>query len=134
MSTAKRVPKLTEKAKAAVEERQTLLNKLPNSSTDSANEKETPSEAAFTRPLTKRKNANGGDALVAKKAHNMANEVNEDVPTDEEPACNLSPAVEPEESPEDELGTLDLQQSHITFNLFCRTHVQRMVLTGLSVF
>ena len=106
MSTAisKRVPKLTEKAKAAVEERQVLLNKLLDNSQDNANERATPSEATSTRPsLTKCKNVNSGDA-VGKKAHKAVN-VDEDVPTDEECACNSSPAVEPPaESPEDELG------------------------------
>ena len=45
MSTTmnKCIPKLTEKAKAAVEERQVLLNQLPNSI--DTNERGTPSEA-----------------------------------------------------------------------------------------
>ena len=151
MSTAmsKQVPKLTKKAKVAVEERQALLKKLPNSSTDVSNE-ETPSEAASTTPLTKRKNVNSSDT-VTKKACKTANidedvptdeepacknkmgNVDEDVPTDEEPAHSASPEVEPEESPEDELGMFKDLLNRIAFNLFCRAHVEGMVLTGLSI-
>ena len=148
-ATSKQVPKLTKKAKVAVEERQALLKKLPNSSTDVANDK-TPSEAASTTPLTKCKNVNSSDA-VTKKAHKMANidedvltdeepahknkmgNVDEDVPTDEEPARSTSPEVEPEENPEDELGTFKDLLNHITFNVFCRVHVEGMVLTSLSI-
>ena len=148
-ATSKQVPKLTEKAKVAVKERQALLKKLPNSSADVAN-KETPSEAASTTPLTKHKNVNSSDA-VAKKARKTANidedvltdeepahknkmgNVDEDVPMDEEPARSTSPEVEPEESPEDELGTFKDLLNHIAFNVFCRAHVEGMVLTGLSI-
>ena len=149
-ATSKQVPKLTEKAKVAVEERQALLKKLPNSSADVANA-ETPSKAASTTPLTKHKNVNSSDTVTKKARLKMANidedvltdeeparknktgNVDEDVPTDEEPACSASPEVELEESPEDELGVFKDLLNHIAFNLFCRVHVKGMVLTSLSI-
>jgi len=101
-TTSKRVPKLTEKAKAAVEERHALLNKPPDSNADTPNERETP-EVASTKLPTKCKNTNSGD-VVGKKARATTN-VDEDVPIREESTRNSSPAAEPAESPEDELGT-----------------------------
>ena len=139
-TTNKHIPKLTEKAKAAVEERQALLNQPPNSI--DTNERGTPSEAASTRPSTKCKTTDSGDA-VRKKARNMV-DVDKDIPTDKECTCNStdeeharnsSPAVElVAESTENELGTFEVLQIHITSNLFCRAHVEGVDLTSLSIF
>jgi len=67
-TTSKQVQKLTEKAKAAVEERHTLLNKLPDSNADTPNQRETPEVASTKLVPTKHKNTDSGD-VVGKKAH-----------------------------------------------------------------
>ena len=87
-ATSKQVLKLTKKAKAVVEERQVSLNKQLNSNADNADERETPFKEASTRPSTKCKNANSGDA-VGKKAQKTTN-VDKHASMDKECTCDSS--------------------------------------------